>query len=312
MSDQWKIAVLLPCHNEEAAIAQTIEGFRAALPTAVIYVYDNASTDQTAEVAARAGAVVRKEPLKGKGNVVRRMFADIEADIYVLADGDATYDASAAPALIEELENNQADMVVGVRKDTGDASRGAGDSYRRGHRTGNRLLTGLVSGVFGRRFSDILSGYRVMSRRFVKTFPSLSRGFEIETELTVHALEIRAPVSEVDTNYHPRPEGSASKLNTFQDGFRILGMIANLTREERPIAFFGLIAAALFLFATLLGVPVILEYLSTGLVLRQPTWILAVSAALAGLHLFSVGLVLETVTRGRREAKRLAYLAEPR
>ncbi|MEO0467421.1 MAG: glycosyltransferase family 2 protein [Pseudomonadota bacterium] len=312
MSSDPRIAVLLPCHNEAAAIAETVEGFRAALPGASIYVYDNASTDETSHIAAKAGAIVRREPLVGKGNVVRRMFADIEADIYVMADGDATYDAAAAPKLITELENEHADMVVGVRRGDGDEPEQKYETYRVGHRTGNRMLTGLVSLIFGQRFSDILSGYRVMSRRFVKTFPSLAKGFEIETELTVHALEIRAPVAEVDTRYVARPEGSTSKLNTFRDGFRILKVIADLTREERPMAFFGGLGVVNLVLAVGLGVPVILEYLSTGQVLRQPTWILGVAFGIAALHFFSIGLTLETVTRGRREAKRLAYLAETR
>lgn len=303
---QPRVAVILPCYNEELAVRQTVEAFRAALPDAVVYVFDNASTDRTSEVARQAGAVVRTETLPGKGNVVRRMFADVEADIYVLADGDATYDASSAVAMIGMLEEQHLDMVVGVRQHA-DAK-----AYRRGHQFGNSALTGLVSRIFGQRFSDILSGYRVMSRRFVKTFPSLSKGFEIETELTVHALEIRAPVSEYPTPYAPRPEGAVSKLRTFRDGFRILRLIINLTREERPLPFFGGLALLLVLISVLLAAPVLLSYLETGLVDRQPTWILSTTLFVAALQSAGVGLVLDTVTHGRREAKRMSYLSYPR
>lgn len=298
-----RVAVLLPCHNEEAAVEACVAEFRAALPNAVIYVYDNASSDRTAEKARAAGANVRAEPLKGKGNVVRRMFADIDADIYVLADGDATYDATAAPAMIAMLLDDHLDMVVGVRRHV------AQEAYRPGHIYGNQMLTGLVSGIFGRRFTDILSGYRVMSRRFVKSFPTLARGFEIETELTVHALEVRIPVGEHAAAYRPRPDGSASKLRTFRDGFRILRLIINLARDERPLAFFGGIAALLLVAAAAFATPVLLEYLRTGLVDRHPTWVGAVALFLAGLQSLGVGLVLDTVTRGRQEMKRLAYLA---
>ena len=308
MSDQTgqSIAVLLPCHNEAGAVAQTVEGFRKALPGAVIYVYDNASTDDTVRVAKEAGAEVFSEPLKGKGNVVRRMFADVEADIYILADGDATYDPAAAPGMVEQLETTRADMIVGTRKSTEEAA------YRRGHRSGNRLLTGLVTTIFGRQFTDILSGYRVMSRRFVKSFPALSKGFEIETELTIHALELRAPVAEVETAYLSRPEGSASKLKTWSDGFRILRVIMQMTKEERPFAFFSLIALVFLLGAAVTGIPIFLEYLQTGLVDRQPTWLVAVALAIAALQSFSVGVILDTVTKGRRETKRLLYLSLPR
>ncbi len=304
-----RVAVLLPCYNEEKAIGETVKGFAAALPGAEIYVYDNASTDKTSEVAAKAGAIVKHEALKGKGNVVRRMFADIDADIYLLADGDATYDPKSAPALIDALTEKDLDMVVGTRSvESGDPDLPK-EAYRLGHQTGNRVLTGLVTSIFGRRFTDILSGYRAMSRRFVKSFPMESKGFEIETELTVHALEIRVPVEEISTPYGARKEGSESKLNTFRDGFRILRLIINLVREERPMSFFGGLAGLCLLAMAGFGAPILFEYFRSGLVPRQPTWVLSIGLALAALHLFSVGLILDTVTRGRREAKRLAYLA---
>jgi glycosyltransferase involved in cell wall biosynthesis len=280
-----------------------VRDFRAALPQAQIFVYDNASSDKTAACAREAGADVRHEPLKGKGNVVRRMFADIDADIYVLADGDATYDAGASSAMIDLLLRDRLDMVVGVRRHQQQSA------YRPGHVSGNRMLTGLVAMVFGRQFSDILSGYRVMSRRFVKSFPTFSRGFEIETELTVHALEVRVPVAELPSAYRARPEGSASKLNTIRDGLRILRLIVNLTRDERPLQFFSAIAGVLAISAIGLAAPVVLEYLRTGLVTRLPTWVGATALFLASLQCFGVGLVLDTVTRGRQEMKRLAYLA---
>jgi glycosyltransferase involved in cell wall biosynthesis len=301
-----RLAVLIPCHNEAASVAQTVASFRAALPQAEIYVYDNASTDDTAAIAAQAGALVRAEPLKGKGNVVRRMFADIDADVYVLVDGDDTYDAASAPAMIARLQAENLDMVVGARAET------SREAYRRGHRFGNQLLTGLVSGIFGQSIVDMLSGYRVMSRRFVKSFPALSPGFEIETELTVHALELRAPVAEIATPYKERPDGSASKLNTIRDGVRILRMIVRLSRDERPLRFFGAMAAVLALAAVLFAWPVLVVYLETGLVPRIPTWVLSVALAILSALSLSVGLVLDTVTRGRREIKRLAYLAIPR
>jgi glycosyltransferase involved in cell wall biosynthesis len=298
-----RIAVLLPCYNEEAAIAQTVAGFRAALPGATIYVYDNNSRDRTIEVARAAGAVVRSERMQGKGNVVRRMFADIDADIYVMADGDATYDAASAPALVARLLDEQLDMVVGSRVTVADAA------YRRGHKFGNAVLTGMLARLFGRSFTDILSGYRVFSRRFVKSFPVLSSGFEIETEISVHALELKMPVAEVETPYFARPEGSESKLSTYGDGLRILNTIVQLYRLERPLLFFGAVGAALGLVALLLAVPLILTYLHTGLVPRQPTAILVTGLIiLAALNAFT-GLILDTVVRGRREVRRLAYLA---
>jgi glycosyltransferase involved in cell wall biosynthesis len=298
-----RIAVLLPCYNEEAAIAQTVAGFRAALPGATIYVYDNNSRDGTIAAARAAGAVVRSERMQGKGNVVRRMFADVDADIYVMADGDATYDAASAPALVARLLDEQLDMVVGSRVTVADAA------YRRGHKFGNAVLTGMLARLFGRSFTDILSGYRVFSRRFVKSFPVLSSGFEIETEISVHALELKMPVAEVETPYFARPEGSESKLSTYGDGLRILNTIVQLYRLERPLLFFGAVGAALGLVALLLAVPLILTYLHTGLVPRQPTAILVTGLIiLAALNAFT-GLILDTVVRGRREVRRLAYLA---
>ncbi|WP_219895129.1 glycosyltransferase family 2 protein [Aquisediminimonas profunda] len=300
-----RIAVLLPCYNEAAAIAQTIADFRAALPAATIYVYDNNSSDATCEIAAAAGAIVRTERMQGKGNVVRRMFADVDADIYVMADGDATYEAAAAPALVNKLLDETLDMVVGARKSEVEAA------YRRGHRLGNALLTGMLARIFGRTFTDILSGYRVFSRRFVKSFPVLSAGFEIETEISVHALELRMPVAEQVTAYAARPEGSESKLNTWRDGLRILNTILLLFRYERPLQFFGAIAATFAIMAIILAIPLFITFMQTGLVPRFPTAILAtglmILSALNGL----CGLILDTVVRGRLEVRRIAYLAYP-
>jgi glycosyltransferase involved in cell wall biosynthesis len=299
------IAVLLPCYNEEAAIAQTVAGFRAALPGAVIYVYDNNSRDRTAALAAAAGAVVRCERIQGKGAVVRRMFADVDADIYVMADGDATYDAASAPALVARLCDEQLDMIVGSRISQ------AQESYRRGHRFGNAVLTGMLARLFGRSFTDILSGYRVFSRRFVKSFPVLSVGFEIETEISVHALELKMPCAEVETPYFARPEGSTSKLSTYRDGWRILRTIGTLYRIERPVLFFGTVAVALLILAGVLAAPLGVTYARTGLVPRFPTAILVTGLViLAALNVFA-GLILDTVVRGRREVRRLAYLAYP-
>ncbi|MGW8136719.1 glycosyltransferase family 2 protein [Sphingomonas zeae] len=300
-----RVAVLLPCYNEEAAIAQTIAGFREALPTATIYVYDNNSRDRTVEVARAAGAVVRSERIQGKGAVVRRMFADIDADIYVMADGDATYDAASAPALVARMVEEQLDMVVGQRVSEAELA------YRRGHRFGNAMLTGMLAKLFGRSFTDILSGYRVFSRRFVKSFPVLSVGFEIETEISVHALELKMPCAEITTPYYARPEGSASKLSTYSDGWRILRTIMKLYRIERPMWFFGAVAALFAALAILLAVPIILTYLDTHQVPRFPTAILSTGLMLlAALNIFT-GLILDTVVRGRQEVRRLAYLALP-
>ncbi|CAG0968793.1 dolichol-phosphate mannosyltransferase [Myxococcaceae bacterium] len=299
------IAVLVPCFNEAASVATVVTAFRRHLPSARVYVYDNASTDETAERAREAGASTRAEPLRGKGNVVRRMFADVDADIYVLVDGDATYDAASAPTLVETLVERSLDMVNGRRIATDAAA------YRKGHRTGNALLGTLVSLVFGTGLSDVLSGYRVFSRRFVKSFPALSMGFEIETELTVHALELRMPIAEIDTPYFPRPENSPSKLSTVRDGVRILALILTLVKEERPLAFFSAMALALAAFSLTLAWPVFTTFFETGLVPRLPTAVLATGAMLLAFLSFYAGLILETVTRGRRELKRLHYLSIP-
>ncbi|MEG8038481.1 glycosyltransferase family 2 protein [Sphingomonas sp. LR60] len=300
-----RIAVLLPCYNEEAAIAQTVASFRTALPDAAIYVYDNNSRDQTRERAAAAGAIVRTERIQGKGAVVRRMFADVDADVYVMADGDATYDASAAPALVARMLDEHLDMVVGCR--IGEAAA----AYRRGHRLGNALLTGMLTRLFGRSFTDILTGYRVFSRRFVKSFPVLSVGFEIETEISVHALELKMPVGEVETPYFARPEGSVSKLSTYRDGWRIVGTIATLYRIERPLWFFGGFGGLLAALAVILAVPLVVTYMHTGLVPRFPTAILTTGLIILAALCFFAGLILDTVVRGRREVRRLAYLQLP-
>ena len=300
-----RIAVLVPCYNEEAAVAAVVKGFRQALPAAQIHVYDNNSKDRTADVAREAGAEVRSERRQGKGHVVRRMFADIDADVYVLVDGDATYDAPSAPRMIEKLLAEHLDMVVGLRVDQEQAA------YRRGHRTGNYMLTSFLSSVFGQAFKDILSGYRVFSRRFVKSFPVLSDGFEIETELTVHALELAMPVAEVETPYYARPEGSFSKLNTWGDGLRILRTILKLYRTEKPLRFFTAIGAFLALVSIGLAIPILVLYLETGLVPRLPTAVLSTGLMIVAVLSVSSGLVLDTVTRGRREMKLLAYLSQP-
>ena len=302
---QPRIAVILPCYNEEAAIAATVAGFKKALPNATIYVYDNNSRDKTAAVAAKAGAIVRTEHQQGKGHVVRRMFADIDADIYVMADGDLTYDPKAAPAMVDMLLAEQLDMIVGTRKHE------AKEAYRGGHVLGNMLFTGILSGLFGRSFSDIFSGYRVFSRRFVKSFPVLSSGFEIETEISVHALELRMPVGEVETAYGARPEGSESKLSTYSDGWRILKTIVTLYRVERPVLFYGGVGALLVILAFVLAVPLILTYLHTGLVPRLPTAVLVTGMIIVAVLCIFAGLILDTVTRGRREIRRLAYLSLP-
>jgi glycosyltransferase involved in cell wall biosynthesis len=303
--DQLRIAVLLPCYNEAAAVARTVADFRAALPAARIYVYDNNSADRTGEVAAEAGAIVRVERMQGKGHVVRRMFADVEADVYVMADGDSTYEAAAAPELVRRLVEERLDMVVGARRSEVD------EAYRRGHRLGNRLFTGLLSSLFGRSFTDIFSGYRVFSRRFVKSFPALSRGFETETEISVHALELAMPVAEVVTAYGARPEGSHSKLSTWGDGWRIMRTILHLFRIERPVLFYGGFAAFLVALAVVLAVPLVVTYVETGLVPRFPTAILVTGLTIVAALSFAVGLILDTVVRGRREVRRLAYLGFP-
>jgi glycosyltransferase involved in cell wall biosynthesis len=303
--DSLRIAVILPCYNEEAAIAETVAGFRAALPGATVYVYDNNSKDRTAELARGAGAVVRTERQQGKGHVVRRMFADVDADIYVMADGDLTYDPKAAPVMVRMLVEDQLDMVVGTRQHD------VAEAYRGGHVIGNRLFTGLLARLFGRSFTDIFSGYRAFSRRFVKSFPVLSEGFEIETEISVHALELRMPVGELVTSYGARPEGSTSKLSTYRDGWRILKTIGTLYRVERPVLFYGGLAGLLLLTAVILAVPLLITYLDTGLVPRFPTAILATGMVIVAVLSFFAGLILDTVTRGRREMRRIAYLAYP-
>ena len=300
-----QVAVMIPCLNEEAAVPKVIADFQKHLPNALIFVYDNGSTDRTIEVAQAAGAIVRREPLKGKGNAVRRMFADIEAEVYILVDGDDTYDAASAPKLISKLVDESLDMINGAREEKSEAA------YRRGHRFGNRILSGLVSLFFGERIGDMLSGYRVMSRRFVKSFPALASGFEIETELTVHALQMRLPIGEVATPYTERPAESSSKLRTIPDGIRILRLITRLVREERPLEFFAALAGILALLSVLASVPVITEYAATGLVPRLPTAILSLGLMLVAFLSLTCGLVLATVTRGRMESKRLHYLNIP-
>jgi glycosyltransferase involved in cell wall biosynthesis len=299
----FDVAVLVPCYNEGGAIAKVVADFRASLPGATIYVYDNNSSDNTVEAAKAAGAVVRRETHQGKGHVVRRMFNDVEADIYVLVDGDATYDAPSAQAMVGKLVADRLDMVVATRVDRDQAA------YRPGHRAGNWLLTGLVAHIFGRVFTDMLSGYRVFSRRFVKSFPILSGGFEIETELTVHALELELPVGELATPYYSRPAGSASKLSTWRDGFRILWTLLKLYRAERPLPFFGAFGIALIIMSIGLAIPLVVTYVQEGVVPRLPTAVLATGLMLLAFLSIAVGLVLDTVTRGRREHKLIAYLA---
>ena len=300
-----RIAVLVPCYNEESTIAEVVRDFRAALPGAVVYVYDNNSADQTVRRAREAGAMVRLEPRQGKGNVVRRMFADIEADIFVLVDGDATYDAAAAPRLIRAMIDGGADLVTGQRVHTDAAA------YRPGHVMGNRLLTGLTGLLFDVRIADMLSGYRVFSRRFVKSFPFTAEGFGIETELTVHAMRLMMPTLEIETHYRERPVGSVSKLNTWRDGLRILRTIVHLMREERPLMFFSAFFLLLAVASLVTGAPVVSEYLRTGLVPRLPTAVLAMGLMLLGFLSLTAGMILDTVTRGRWEQKRMAYLAIP-
>lgn len=303
MNNNPRIAVLIPCYNEEVTVGNVVRDFHEALPHADIYVFDNNSTDATRENAIKAGAVVRHVQRPGKGNVVRRMFADVEAVIYVLVDGDATYDARSAPSLVEKLVSDNLDMVVGARihEDT--------DAYRRGHQFGNRLLTNSMTRVFGGAFTDMLSGYRVFSRRYVKSFPAMSHGFEIETELTIHALELRMPYGELPTLYGARPSGSMSKLRTYSDGMRILATIIKLFAVERPLRFYATIATFLVILALLLSLPLFLTYAQSGLVPRFPTAILSTGICILAAISFVTGLILETVTIGRREAKQLWYLS---
>ncbi len=300
-----KTAVLIPCFNEEATVARVVEDFRRHLPGAQIFVYDNNSTDRTVERARAAGAIVRFEPLQGKGNVIRRMFADIEADIYVMVDGDATYDAAAAPEMVRLLVENQLDMVNGARITE------IKKAYRPGHRFGNRLLTGIVAWTFGNRLKDMLSGYRVFSRRYVKSFPSLAAGFETETELTIHALHLRMPIAEITTAYKDRPEGSTSKLSTYRDGIRILWSILNFIKEEKPLPFFTVVALFFALSSVTLMTPILKEFIETGLVPRIPTAVLSMCMMIIGFLSFACGLILDTVTRGRIEMKRMRYLDMP-
>lgn len=299
------IAVLIPCYNEEASIRKVIDDFHRSLPEAAIYVYDNNSQDKTRAIAEAAGAIVRSEPLQGKGNVVRRMFADVEADIYVLIDGDDTYDAAKIPEMIRCLLDNHLDMVNGARVTSIEAA------YRRGHRFGNWMLTGIVRWIFGDRFRDMLSGFRVFSRRYVKSFPALAAGFEIETELTVHALHLRMPTAEIETAYKERPAGSSSKLSTFKDGWKILLMILVLIKEERPLPFFSVISACFAAMSIILMLPILAEFVQTGLVPRLPTAVLSMFMMLLGFLSLACGLILATVTRGRNEMKRLQYLSIP-
>ena len=300
-----ELAVLIPCFNEEASIGTVVRDFREVLPEATIYVYDNNSTDATVERALAAGAIIGTELLQGKGNVVRRMFADIDADVFILVDGDGTYDASSAPLMLKELVESSLDMVNAARKGLSTAA------YRTGHRMGNILLTLMVAFIFGNRIHDMLSGYRCFSRRFVKSFPALTRGFEIETELTVHALELRMPVAEIATPYKERPAGSTSKLSALRDGFRILSTIAALVREDRPLLFFGVFFLLLATGSIVLAWPLAITYLETGLVPRFPTAILATGMMLLAFLSGTCGLILDTVTRGRLEIKRFHYLAIP-
>jgi glycosyltransferase involved in cell wall biosynthesis len=302
-----RIAVMVPCHNEEVTIGQVISDFRSSLPAAQIYVYDNNSTDRTAAIALEAGAIVRTEYLQGKGHVVRRMFADIEADIYVMADGDATYDAGSAPKLIKKLTEENLDMVVASRLYTDER-----DAFPKGHHFGNRVLTGLVSVLFGSALRDMLSGYRVFSRRFVKSFPAVARGYETETELTVHCLTVRLPMAEVETPYFRRPEGSSSKLNKYQDGVRILLTALRLLKAERPVLFFTTISFVLAVTALLLAIPILFAYVETGLVPRLPTALLSASLMILAFLSLTSGVILANVTEGRREQKRLLYLQIPR
>lgn len=300
-----KVVLIVPCYNEAGTIGQVIREFKKSVPNMACYVFDNNSTDNTVEVATAAGARVYKVLLQGKGNVVRRMFADVDADVYVMVDGDATYDASVAPTLIQELVNGNLDMVVGSRRSVEVAA------YRPGHRFGNKILTGFVSFIFGRAFDDMLSGYRIFSRRYAKSFPAHSKGFEIETELAVHALELRMPVKEIETLYGVRPEGSVSKLNTYRDGVRILITIIKLFKAEKPLIFFFIGFLFLIVLSFILATPLFVTYLQTGLVPRMPTAILCSGLVILSFLSLACGLILDTVTRGRLEVKRLAYLSVP-
>jgi glycosyltransferase involved in cell wall biosynthesis len=308
LAEQFRIAAIVPCHNEEAAVAKVVTDLRASVPGMTVYVYDNCSTDQTVERAQAAGAVVRAEPLKGKGNVVRRAFADIDADIYLLIDGDDTYDAAAAPVMIETLVNQNLDHVLGVRREVEGT---AGLAYRPAHETGNRVLNRIVCAIFGDTLGDMLSGYRVFSRRFVKSFPALSREFEIETELTVHSLALRIPSTSVPVNFKDRPAGSESKLRTYRDGWKILNVIINLARHERPITFFGLFAALAATLAVVLGAPVVSAYVETSTVPRFPSLFVATFLLVMSCLVMIAGLILDGIRKARYEHSRLAYMRHP-
>jgi len=300
-----EIAVIIPCYNEEATIAKVVTDFATVLPGAQVYVYDNNSSDKSAEYARSAGALLRFEKIQGKGSVVRRAFADVEADIYVLVDGDDTYDPTAVAQLIKTLLDGPYDMVNGTRAERSDAA------YRMGHRFGNKVISAIVAMLFGRACRDVLTGYRVFSRRFVKSFPAIARGFEIETELTVHALQLRMPMTDVDTSYKERPAGSFSKLNTLRDGFKILFTIMYLVKEEKPLVFFGFISFILTLAALFFGVPLVQEFVQTGLVPRLPTAVLATGLMILSFLAITSGLILDSLTRARLETKRLNYLRHP-
>ncbi|WP_227997957.1 glycosyltransferase [Nocardia australiensis] len=303
-SAELRIAAVVPCHNEEASVAKVVADLQAAVPGIVVYVYDNLSTDKTAECARAAGAIVRHEHTKGKGNVVRRAFADIEADVYLMIDGDDTYEASAAPLMIKTLLEGPYDHVLGVRRQESDGA----SAYRAGHETGNRVLNGVVGKVFGENVEDMLSGFRVFSRRFVKSFPAVSREFEIETELTVHSLHLRVPRTAVPVGFRDRPTGSESKLRTYHDGFKILALIIGLARHERPVAFYGVFGTLSWLISIVLTIPIIVEFYKTGEVPRFPTLFLAFTLLLLGSLAWTAGLILDGIRRSRHEASRLVYL----
>ncbi|TCK00972.1 glycosyltransferase family 2 protein [Nocardia alba] len=303
-STELRIAAVVPCHNEEAAVAKVVTDLKAAVPGIVVYVYDNLSTDRTAECARAAGAIVRFENTKGKGNVVRRAFADIDADVYLMIDGDDTYEASAAPLMIKTLLEGPYDHILGVRKqDDADAS-----AYRSGHETGNKVLNGVVGKVFGENVEDMLSGFRVFSRRFVKSFPAVSREFEIETELTVHSLHLRVPRTAVTVGFRDRPAGSESKLRTYRDGTKILALILGLARHERPVAFYGLFGTVAWLVSIILTVPIVIDFYNTHQVARFPTLFLAFTLLLLGSLAWTAGLILDGIRRSRHETARLVYL----
>lgn len=303
----YTVAVIVPCYNEGLTIGKVIADFRKHLPSADIYVFDNNSKDDTIEVAKKSGAIVRKVVLQGKGNVVRRMFADVEADVYVMVDGDATYDAASVNKLIQKLLDDNLDMVVGCRKEESKDN----NNYRPGHRLGNKMLTGFVSKIFNGEFVDMLSGYRVFSKRFAKSFTAESKGFAIETELTIHTLEMRLTFAEMDTPYYERPEGSESKLSTYKDGIKILTMILRLYSNERPAQFWGIAGITMFVFSAILMIPIIITYADIGEVPRYPTLIVSIGLLIISFLSITIGVVLRTVTKGRKEAKHLAYLAVP-